>query len=107
VAVQAHRGPRKGCGCVLREAQQQAIRNLIHDHTPDQLSLPFALWSRPAMTALIGKEYGMTLPVRTVGSYLQRRGFTLQKPLERAVEQNSARVQVWLNDEYPAIDART
>lgn len=62
-AVQAHRGPPKGGGCVLSEAQQQAIRNLIHDHTPGQQNFPFALWSRAAVTALIGTEYGTTLPV--------------------------------------------
>ncbi|RJF99416.1 helix-turn-helix domain-containing protein [Noviherbaspirillum saxi] len=68
VAVQTHRGPHKGEGCLLDEEQQQAIQNLIHDRMPDQLGLPFALWSRPAVSALIEHEYGLTLPVRTVGS---------------------------------------
>jgi transposase len=106
VAVQSHRGPPKGSECLLSAARQQAICNLINAHTPDQLDLPFALWSRPAVTALIEKKYGMTLPVRTVGSYLQRWGFTPQKPLERAYEQSPARVQAWLHDEYPVIAGR-
>lgn len=106
VAVQAHRGPDKGAGCILDEQQQLAIRQLIHAHTPDRLDLPYALWSRPAVSALIEKEYGMTLPVRTVGSYLQRWGFTPQRPLDKAYEQNPAAVQAWLNEEYPAIARR-
>lgn len=106
VAVQEHRGPDKGAGCILDEQQQLAIRQLIHMHTPDQLNLPYALSSRPAVSALIEKEYGMTLPVRTVGSYLQRWGFTPQRPLDKAYEQNPAAVQAWLNEEYPAIVRR-
>lgn len=106
VAVQEHRGPEKGEGCRLKEEQQQTIRSLIHAHTPDQLELPFALWSRSAVGALIEKEYGMALPVRTVGSYLQRWGFTPQQPLNKAYEQNPTTVQVWLDEEYPAIARR-
>jgi transposase len=106
VAVQAHRGPGKGAGCLLDAELQQAIQALIHAHTPDELGLPFALWSRPAVTALIMRECGKTLPVRTVGKYLRRWGFTPQKPLNKAVEQNPAAVQAWLNDEYPALARR-
>lgn len=106
VAVQEHRGPDKGTGCILDEQQQLAIRTLLHAHAPDQLDLPYALWSRPAVSALIERECGMALPVRTVGSYLQRWGFTAQRPLDKAYEQNPAAVQVWLNEQYPAIARR-
>lgn len=66
VAVHEHRGLDWGTGCILDEQQQQTIRGLIHAHTPDQLGLPYALWSRAAVSALIEKEYDMALPVRTV-----------------------------------------
>jgi hypothetical protein len=69
--------------------------------------LPFALRSRPAVSALIRKEYGMALLVRTVGSYLQRWGDAPQRPLDRAYEQSPAAVQAWLDKEYPAIAHRT
>lgn len=51
MAVQTHRGPNKGEGFLLDEEQQQAIRNLIRDRMPDQMGLPFALWSRPAVSS--------------------------------------------------------
>jgi transposase len=106
VPAQLHRGPRTGQGGILNEEQQQAIQHLIHAHTPDELGLPLALWSRPAVSALIEKQYGITLPVRTVGSYLQRWGFTPQRPLDRAYEQDPVAVRTWLGKEYPAIAQR-
>lgn len=106
VSVQVHRGPKKGEGSLLGQEQQQEIRTLIHDHTPDQLDLPFALWSRAAVTALIRQRYGIVLAVRTIGKYLQRWGFTPQKPLNKAYEQNLAAVRKWLDQDYPAIARR-
>jgi transposase len=49
--------------------------------------MPFALWSRPAVQALIKERYGRDIAVRTMGTYLARWGFTVQKPLRRAYEQ--------------------
>lgn len=103
VAVRAHRGPDQGNGCLLDERQQEAIQALICERTPDELGLPFALWSRPAVAALIERECGKTLPVRTVGRYLKRWGFSPQKPLDHAYEQDPAAVQRWLDKDYPAI----
>jgi hypothetical protein len=99
-------GRKRGEGCRLDPAQQRKICDGIHAHTPDALGLPFALWSRPAVSALIEKEYGMALPVRTVGGYLQRWGYTPQRPLDRAYEQNPKAVHAWLEKEYPAIGQR-
>jgi hypothetical protein len=73
---------------------------------PDELGLDFALWSREAVRALIRRQYGTRLAVRTTGKYLARWGFTAQKPLRRAYEQNPAEVRHWLRHEYPAIVAQ-
>ena len=43
------------------------------------------------------------MPIRTVGMYLQRWGFTVQRPAKRAIEQKPEAVQRWLKKEYPAI----
>ena len=43
---------------------------------PDDLGLPFALWSRAAVQALVRQRFGVAVAVRTMGSYLARWGYT-------------------------------
>jgi transposase len=91
---------------LLNPAQEAEVQGLIRRHTPDELGLPFALWSRAAVGALIARRCGVALAVRTVGKYLARWGFTAQKPIRRAWEQDPAAVRRWLRRDYPAIVAR-
>ena len=91
----------------LLDADQEAeIQGLICRLTPDALGLPFALWSRAAVRELIARHCRVVLAVRTVGKYLARWGFTAQKPLRRAYEQDPAAVRRWLRRDYPAIVAQ-
>jgi transposase len=100
------RGPEAGYGRFLDAEQEAETRNLIRRHTPDELDLPFALWSRAAVRELLLRRFGVRLAVRTMGTYLARWGFTAQKPLRRAYEQDPAAVRRWLRRDYPAIAAR-
>jgi transposase len=90
-------------GSSLKGHQAATTVRLITDHCPDQLKLRFALWTRGAVRELIADRFGVSLSVSTIGRYLKRWGFTPQKPMRRAYEQNPAAVQAWLDDEYPAI----
>jgi len=91
----------------LLSAEQEAqVQSLIMDKTPDQLKLPYALWTRGAVAELIEQRFGIRLPVRTMGLYLARWGFTPQKPIKKAYEQSPAAVKKWLDEDYPAIAAR-
>jgi len=100
------RGPAPGTGRYLDAAQEAEVRDLIRRHTPDELGLPFALWSRAAVRELVLRRCGVELAVRTVGTYLARWGFTAQKPARRAYEQDPAAVRRWLRRDYPAFVAR-
>lgn len=93
-------------GPTLKGTQAATICNIIRDRHPEQLKLPFYLWTREAVQKLIEQECGITLAVRTVGDYLERWGFTAQKPAVRVYERSEPAVQRWLNEEYPAIAAR-
>lgn len=93
-------GRKPGEGRRLTTDQEAEVRKLICDKTPDQLKMPYALWTRGAVADLIEHRYGIRLPVRTMGLYLSRWGFTPQKPIRRAYEQSPAAVKQWLETDY-------
>jgi len=99
------RGPKGERGRLLGW-QAGVIVNLITDRQPEQLKLPFALWTAEAVRQLIFRRFKVRVSARSVRRYLKRWGFTPQKPRRRAYEQNSEAVQQWLSVEYPAIRAR-
>jgi transposase len=99
---QKPRGRRAGEGR-LQPAQSARIRQLIIDSLPDQLKLPFYLWTRAAVVSLIEREYGISVSLTTVGRYLAGWGMSPQKPVRRAYERNDAAIARWLRTEYPAI----
>jgi transposase len=90
-------------GGKLKPWQAAQIAKTVIDHHPEQLKLPFYLWTREAVALLIKRRFGIQLSVWTVGRYLKRWGFTPQKPARRAWEQNPEQVRQWLEKEYPQI----
>ena len=94
------RGRPLGNGRKLTPAQEARIQADIVDKTPDQLRLKFALWSAQAVRLLIKQYFGVVLPDRTVRKYLRRWGFTPQRPVKRAYEQQPKAVQKWLDEDY-------
>lgn len=92
-------------GGSLEPWQAAQIVRTIEDRVPEQLKLPYFLWTREAVKELIAIRTGKDLSVWTVGRYLARWGFTPQKPVRRAYERNPEAVRRWLQDEYPAIQS--
>jgi transposase len=99
------RGPKQGAR-LLEPHQAAALVRMITAGCPDQLRLPFALWTREAVIALAQQRFGVALSLSTVGRYLRGWGLTPQKPVRRAYERDEAAVKAWLQEEYPAIHAR-
>jgi transposase len=95
-----------GSNRLLSGAQEQEICKIIVDKTPNQLRLPFALWTREALQMYLQDKYGVRVALRTLSEYLKRWGFTVQKPVKKAYAQSSAAVKRWLEEEYPAIHAK-
>ena len=79
---------------------------MICDKRPEQLKMDFALWIRPAVRQHIELSLGIKLSIRAVGNYLACWGFTPQKPIKKAYEQRPEAVRVWLDEQYPAIEAK-
>lgn len=83
--------------------QAANVVRAIEGGCPDQLRLPFALWTREAVQHFLADRFDVHVSVWTVGRYLANWGLTPQKPIRRAYEQNPAAVRRWLKEEYPAI----
>ena len=103
-------GPRTGrpvtSGRLLSQDQELALVDLIDSKTPQELGIPSALWTRPAVQQLIEQQTGRRLPIRTVGEYLRRWGYTPQKPVRKAYKQDPEEVAEWLEKTYPEIERR-
>jgi len=91
---------------LLNPKQEKAIQEMIIDTMPDQLKLPYALWTRKAVKELVEREFGVVLAINTMGDYLRSWGYSPQKPKKKAYEQNPKAVQKWIEEEYPAIKNR-
>ncbi len=100
------RGRKVGEKRHLSLEQEKAIQKVIIDRFPDQLKLDFALWNRVAVQQLILQKYHFQMPIRTVGEYLKRWGFTPQKPAKFAMERKPEKVRQWLMETYPQITER-
>ncbi len=87
----------------ISQEEAKMIRKKITDKCPEQLKLPFMLWTLEAVKQLILRLCGVTVSVTTVGRYLKKWGFSPQKPIVKAYEQDPKEIKKWLEDEYPAI----
>lgn len=102
-ALKPGRRGRPSGGGRLNARQAARIRGLVIGKLPDQLKLPFHLWTRAAVAQLIDREYGIELSLTSVGRYLKSWGVTARKPVRCAYERNDDAIARWLEKDYPAI----
>jgi transposase len=97
--------PRRGKGLLSADEAGQ-VRRWIVEQTPDQLELPFGLWTSRAVRELIAQRLTKRLGLTAVQLYLRRWGLTPQKPLVRAKQRQPGAIAAWLATTYPAIARR-
>src|SRR5512132_3340254 len=95
-----------GSGRLLNRDQEQGIQQAIETKSPQELEIPSALWTRQAVRELIHQQVGLRSPIRTVGEYLRRWGYTPQKPVRKAYKQDPKAVAEWLERTSPGIERR-
>jgi len=95
-----------GSGRLLTREQEQCIQLVIETQGPQELKIASAFWTRQAVQELIKQQVGIRLPIRTVGEYLRRWGYTPQKPVRKAYKQDPVAVAEWLETTYPEIERR-
>src|SRR3954470_8564653 len=91
-------------GRLLSDRQAQRIKGCIDHHSPQELGISEALWTRRAVRDLIRKEFDIEVAERTVGVYLRRWGYTAKKPGRHSRQQDPDEVEQWLEETYPAIE---
>lgn len=99
-------GRPRGSGRFLSADQAERIQQLLRTHSPEQLGVAAPLWTRRAVADLIRQEFGLGLAVRTVGLYLRRWGFTPKRPSRHSRDEDPEEIRQWLEETYPAIEAR-
>jgi transposase len=93
-----------GSGRILSDEQGIQIQTILNTQSPLDGGIASPLWTRRAVRELIAHCFGINMPVRTVGEYLKRWGYTPKKPQRHARYQDADEVQEWLEKIYPAIE---
>lgn len=89
----------------LQGRQLQWLYKTIAGKNPMQLDFEYALWTREMVGELIERKYRLRLSGVSVSRLLKKLGFSPQKPLRRAYQQDAEAVKRWLEEEYPRIKA--
>lgn len=87
----------------LTADQLSRLAFLVRSNCPNQLSFEFGLWTLRLIRELIEREFKVRLSVPTVGKVMHSLGFSAQRPLHRAWEQDAVLVQSWLQNELPTL----
>ncbi len=99
-------GRRMGEKRKLTPQQEREIQKNIVDKCPEQMKLPGCMWTRENIREYIQRKYGVELCLSTLGYYLARWGFSVQRPVKRAYQQDEKKIDMWLNKEFPGISER-
>ena len=102
----AKRGRPAGKNKILTPEQEREIQKTIVDKNPEQLRFKECMWTRNNIRQLIKDKYGIDIKLSTLGYYLARWGFTVQRPVKRAYKQDEKKIDAWLNREFPGITER-
>lgn len=100
------RGRKNGDKRILTPEQEKEIQQIIVDKTPDQLKFKECMWCRKNIAELIKEQYGVEIKPSTLGYYLERWGFSVQRPVKCAYKQDQTKIDEWLNKEFPGISKR-
>ena len=79
------------------------IAKILIDKRPDQLKLPFALWTRDQIIQAVYNKFKIKVGRSIITRTLQKLGYTFQKPTVRFKQQDPIIVHKWLSKDYKKI----
>ena len=92
----------KGPSPKLSPKQKEQFAKLLLAN-PLQLKFEYALWTVDMIKVLITQKFNVSYSKVQIGRLLKQIGFSRQRPIERAYQQDPIKVQEWLNKTFPAI----
>ena len=78
----------------------------VRDHTPEQFKFEFGLWTLNLIRSLIKHHLKKDLSIGSVPRIMKILGFSAQKPLYQAWQQDPVLVRTWETETFPAIRAQ-
>jgi len=82
------------------------LANVVKDNTPLQHKFPFGLWTLSLIGSLIERQFDKKLSLASASRIMKLLGFSVQKPLYQAWQQDPVLVRTWKTETYPAIRAQ-
>jgi transposase len=98
--------PIPGAPPKLDARKMEWVARTVREKNPLQLKFDYALWTLSMIRELIARRFGIKLSEVSVGRVMKRLGFTPQRPLYRAWQQDPELVSRWREKDYPKIAAR-
>lgn len=100
------RGVKVGERSKITKFQESQLISDILSHTPDELGMSYTLWTSKVVHEYVELHYSVRYNRRSIRKIMTRLGFSVQKPIKLAFERNPKKIEIWLNEDYPAIKRR-
>jgi transposase len=81
------------------------IARAVRDDSPQQFKFPYGLWTLSLIGKLIERQFDKSLSLASVSRIMKLLGFSAQKPLYQAWQQDPVLVRQWEVETYPKIRA--
>jgi transposase len=79
------------------------IAAAVRDKSPQQMKFEFGLWTLSLIGEMIWRQFGKRLTKPSVGRIMRILGFTPQRPLYRAWQQDPVMVEKWQAEDFPRL----
>ncbi len=87
----------------ISEEEMRLIAEAVRNNIPQQFGFEFGLWTLSLLRELIKREFGKSLVLESVRRIMILMGFSAQKPLYQAWQQDPELVKKWETETYPTI----
>ncbi len=97
--------PAPGAKPKVTAEEMRWIAETVRDQTPQQMKFDFGLWTLSLIGEVIYRQFGKRLSKPSVSRIMRILGFTPQRPLYRAWQQDAVWVEKWRTEEFPKLQA--